>query len=65
MFSSNLTRDYHAIQQCTLCMTILVFDAAISVWLTKNISLFSNRFCEYFLGDVDAVISVNGETLAY
>ena len=35
MFSSNLTRDYHVLHQCTPFMSILKFDAATFVRITK------------------------------
>ena len=40
MFSSNLTRDYHVRHQCTPFISILVFDAATFVWITKMYFFF-------------------------
>ena len=42
--------QYHVLHQRTLSMSILAFDAALSVWITtetvKGILLFSNIFCQ-------------------
>ena len=46
MLSSNLPRDYRVIHQFTLCMSILAFDAALSVLITKRILLFFDIFCQ-------------------
>ena len=57
MFSLNLIRDYYVLHQRTLCMSILTFDEALSVWITKSILLFSDIFSQYFWGNLDGVIS--------
>ena len=46
-------------------MSILVFDAATFVRITKVFLLFSDIFCQEFPGDLDGVISQNGKTLGY
>ena len=40
MFSSNVIRDYHVLHQCTPYMSILVFDAATFVCITKLFFFF-------------------------
>ena len=46
MLSSNLIRGYSVLHQCTPCISILTFDAATFVWITKSILLFSDIFCK-------------------
>ena len=58
MFSSKLTGYHYVFHQCTLYMLIIAFNAALSMWLTESILLFSDIFCQYsFPGDLDGVIS--------
>ena len=61
MFNSNLINDYHVLHRRTPSMSIFAFDAALSVWTTKSILLFSDIFCQYFQGNLDGVISQNRE----
>ena len=50
MSSSNLIRDYNVIYQSTPFMSMIAFDATISVWFTQSMLLFSDFLSFYFRG---------------
>ena len=64
MFSSNFIKDYFVLHQCTRCISILAFDAATFVCITK-VYFIIFRYLLPIVPGLDGAISQNGKTLGY